>query len=200
MTGIDPLPVEHWPPEMADALAAMTPPNHRYSLRGPKDGPRATNIVCTFAHHPNLARAFLTFNGHLLRATTLTERQREIVILRTAAVCESEYEWVQHLFLGRDAGITDGEIAWIAWGPEAPVWDPVEANLLRAVDELIGHGEMSKETFGALKDQLDIQQLLDAIFTVGAYQTLAWMLEAFEIKLDDGLLSALSAETTQDDQ
>jgi alkylhydroperoxidase family enzyme len=81
-------------------------------------------------HHPALARAFFSFNGHLLRATTLSVRQRELLILRVAAVRESPYEWAQHLVMGRDAGIDDAEIAWIAWGPSAPIWGPLDADIL----------------------------------------------------------------------
>ena len=34
MTRMGPLPVKNWPPEMRDALAAMTPPGHPRSLTG----------------------------------------------------------------------------------------------------------------------------------------------------------------------
>jgi len=174
---MEPLLVKNWPPEMRDALAAMTPPGHRHSLTG--DSRRqGANILGALAHHPALAKAFFTLNGHLLRATTLTPRQRELVIMRVAVLRQSSYEWAQHVFLARDAGLTDLEIAWIAWGPEAPVWDELDASLLRAVGELDRDGFIADETWAVLVEHLDARQILDVIFTAGAYATIAWMVES----------------------
>ncbi len=120
-------------------------------------------------------------------ATTLSERQRELLIMRTATVRNSSYEWAQHLFTARDAGMDDDEIARIAYGPDAPLWDDLDAALLRAVDELIGDGAISESTWSTLTAELDVQQILDVIFTVGAYTTLAQMFRSFELDLDDTL-------------
>src|SRR6185369_542183 len=127
MSRLDPVPRDEWPDSMRDALAAMRPPVPRYQPAGrTHDRPQAGNTLDTFAHHPALAQAFLTFNGHVLYATTLTERQREILVLRVAACRESAYLWAQHLFMGRDAGLTDEEMGRIAFGPEAPFFTPLE--------------------------------------------------------------------------
>jgi alkylhydroperoxidase family enzyme len=201
MARIEPLPVRQWPPEMAEALKAMTLPSPRHPVSSGQDRPKGGNVLGALAHHPALARAFFTFNGHLLRATTLTERQRELLILRTAAVRKSSYEWAQHLFLAHDAGLSDDEIAWIAWGPDGPFWNDLEAALLRAVDELIDDGVIAQATWVKLNESLDTQQILDVIFTVGAYETLAWMMESFGIGLDDDLRASLRPQsgTASDD-
>jgi len=93
MSRLDPVPREEWSGAMHDALAAMRPPVPRYHPVGRADRPQAGNTLDTFAHHPALTQAFLTFNGHILYATTLTERQREILVLRVAACRESAYLW-----------------------------------------------------------------------------------------------------------
>ncbi len=193
MARIEPLNKRQWPPEMREALAAMLPPNPRHQ-RLQRDGrPQGANILGTLAHHPALARAFLTLNGHLLMATTLTERQRELLVLRVAAVSRSSYEWAQHLFLARDVGLSDDEIAWIAWGADAPMWDVLDAALLRAVDELVGDGSIGTPTLELLREHLDVQQILDLIYTVGCYQSLAWMLRSLDVDLDDDLRELLEA-------
>ncbi|MGO9507507.1 MAG: carboxymuconolactone decarboxylase family protein [Mycobacterium sp.] len=187
---MEPLPPKNWPPEMRDALAAMTPAGHQRSLTG--DSRRqGANILGALAHHPALAKAFFTLNGHLLRATTLTPRHRELVILRTAVLRQSTYEWAQHIFLAREAGLTDLEIAWIAWGPEAPTWDELDATVLRAVGELDRDGSIADETWTVLADHLDPRQILDLIFTAGAYTTIAWMVKSLGVDLDDDLRESL---------
>jgi alkylhydroperoxidase family enzyme len=102
-------------------------------------------------------------------------------------VRKCNYEWAQHVFMARDVGLDDEEIARIALGPDAPLWSDLDAALLRAVDELVGGGAIGDETWAALARELDTQQLLDVIFTVGAYETLAWMMRSFDLAIDDDI-------------
>ena len=88
--------------------------------------PKATNALGTLAQYPELARAYHTFNGHIIYNTSLSPRQRELLVLRVAAVRGSEYEWVQHVVLAADVGITGDEVARVD-GPDADGWTPVDA-------------------------------------------------------------------------
>lgn len=194
MARIDPLPVNEWPKEMKTALAALAPPEPRHP-KPPREGrPAALNTLGTFAHHPALARAFFTFNGHLLMATTLDERQREMIVLRVSSVRGAGYEWAQHLFVARDVGLTNDEIAHVAYGPDAPFWKRAEAALLRAVDELIGDGAIAEGTWNDLSTDLDEQQLLDLIFTVTAYDGLSRMSRSLDLELDDDIRAMIRPE------
>lgn len=193
MTRIEPIPVKQWPQEMRAALAAMAPPVPTHPQPVQKERPKALNTLGTFAHHPAAAQAFLTFNGHVLMATTLTERQRELLVLRVATLRGSNYEWAQHVFVGHDVGLDDEDIARIALGPDAPFWDELDAALLRAADELIADGAICASTWEVLVGHLDTRQILDVIFTVGAYETLAFVLRSFEVPLDDDI-AALRAK------
>ena len=190
MARIEPLRPKAWPPQMREALAGLTPPEPRHPNPISKDRPKAMNTLGTLAHHPALARAFFPFNGHVLLATTLSTRQREILILRAAALRDCTYEWKQHVILGGDVGLDDKDVARIAEGPDAPGWDPLEQALVRSVDELIGGGAITGETWAVLAESFDAQQFLDVIFTVGAYETLAWMMRSFDLELDDDLRRA----------
>ena len=187
MARVEPLPPGRWPKEMRAALAAMTPPEPLHPGPVAEGRPKALNTLGTFAHHPALAHAFFTFNGHVMRATTLTARHREMIVLRTSALLGCAYEWAQHVVQAHDAGLGDADIARIAFGPGAPFWDPPDAALLHAVDELVTEDVISAPTWGALAKEFDTRQLLDLVFTVGAYQTLAWLLRSFELGLDDDL-------------
>jgi alkylhydroperoxidase family enzyme len=184
MPRMEPVPRKDWPDAMHDALAAMRPPVPRYQPAGREDRPQAGNTLDTFAHHPALTQSFLTFNGHILYATTLSERQREILVLRVAARRKSAYLWAQHLFLGRDGGLSDEEMARIAFGPDAPFFEPLEVALIRCVDELVDEGANSAETWQVLAAELDAQQLLDVVFTVGCYNTVAWFFRSFDLEVD----------------
>jgi alkylhydroperoxidase family enzyme len=186
------LPPNEWPPEMREALAALRPPEARHPLPVPREGrPKALNALGTLARHPALTTAFHRFNGHVQFATTLSLRQRELLVLRVAALRQAEYEWAQHVVLAGDAGLDDGEIARIAEGPDAPGWSPLERAMLRAVDELIADAEIADATWKALADELDEQQLMDLVFTVGSYEVLAMAFKSFGVELDDDLVDSL---------
>ena len=185
---IQPLLPEQWPDQMREALAALRPPDPRHPLPPRRDDrPKALNALGTLARHPQLARAFHTFNGHVLFGSTLSPRQRELLVLRVAAVRGSDYEWAQHAFLARDAGLGDDDIARVAVGPDASGWSSLHRAMVRAVDELVSDALISDSTWSALAGELDEQQLMDLVFTVGAYEVLAMAFRSFGVELDADL-------------
>jgi 4-carboxymuconolactone decarboxylase len=171
-------------------IAALRPADPRYEPPPRRPGrPTGLNILGTLAHHTALARAYHVFNGHVLFATTLSQRHRELLVLRVAAVRQAEYEWRQHAVLAADVGISEDELVDVAEGPDAAGWEPLEAALLRAVDELVAGATVSDETWTTLAGSLATEQLMDVVFTVGAYDLLAMVFGAFGIELDDDLVA-----------
>ena len=186
---IRPLPPEEWPEGMREALAALRPPEPRHPFPpSGGDRPKGLNVLGTLARHPALTRAYHTFNGHVLFASTLSVRQRELLVLRVASLRGSAYEWAQHVFLARDAGIDDDEIARVVAGPDEPRWAPLDAAMVRAVDELLADAMIADDTWKVLARELDEQQLMDLVFTVGAYDLLAMALRSFGVELDADLV------------
>jgi alkylhydroperoxidase family enzyme len=94
-----------------------------------------SNIMRTLVRHPALFQRWTPFLDGLLNGE-LPERDRELLVLRTAWNCRSEYEWGQHVAVAKKVGLTDAEIERIPQGPEASGWAAGEATLLRAADEL----------------------------------------------------------------
>jgi alkylhydroperoxidase family enzyme len=185
---IPPLPPEQWPEEMGQAIAALRPPHARHPFPPRRDDrPKALNALGTLARYPALTRAFHTLNGHVLFASTLSPRQRELLVLRVASVRRATYEWEQHVVLAGDAGVDRDEIARIVQGPAAPGWSPLDRAMLAAVDELLADAKVTDPTWAVLAGELDEHQLMDLIFTVGTYDLLAMAFGSFGIELDDDL-------------
>ncbi|MGB7052085.1 MAG: hypothetical protein WBG41_10995, partial [Acidimicrobiales bacterium] len=98
-----------------------------------------------------------------------------------------EYEWAQHTVLARDAGLDVADIERVASGPDAEGWSEPERALVRAVDELVEGAGLSEVTWASLNETLEVRQLLDLVFTVGAYDTLAMAFRSFGVELDADL-------------
>lgn len=151
------------------------------------DDGRVPNVFATFARHPGLFRRWLALGGHLLHESTLPPRVREMVILRTAALAGSRYEWTHHVIIGRAAGLADDEIARIEKGPDDPGWAEADRAVLRAVDELHRDNNLTDQTWSALAGGWRTEQLMDLVMTVGFYTMTAMSLNAFGVELDPGL-------------
>ena len=184
---IPPLPPDQWGDDVRAGIAALRPAGATQELRRSKDGPKGLNVLGTLAQHPALMQAYHTFNGHILYTNSLDARQRELLVLRIAARRGAEYEWRQHVHIAHELGFTDADIERIAEGPHAADWSPLEAAMLRAVDQLVADAHIDDETWTVLADELDRHQMMDLVFTVGAYDLLAMAFKSFGVQIDDDL-------------
>jgi alkylhydroperoxidase family enzyme len=187
---IPPLPPEEWGDDVRAGLAALRPPGATQELKRPADAPRGLNVLGTLAQHPTLMQAYHAFNGHILYTSSLDARQRELLILRVAARRGAEYEWRQHVYIAKGAGFSDDDIERIAEGPNAADWSTLDSAMLRAVDELVADAEITDGTWAELAAELDRHQLMDLVFTVGAYDLLAMAFKSFGVELDDDLAAS----------
>lgn len=145
------------------------------------------NIFKTLARHPKGLKRWMVFANHVLGKSSLSVRDREILILRIGWLCEAEYEWGQHVQIGKKAGITDDEILRIGVGPNAPGWSDFDRTLLRAADELHKDAFISDDTWAALAKRYNSEQLIDVVFTVGNYNLVSMMLNTLGVQLDEGI-------------
>ena len=178
---IPPLPPDEWgrQPDLKRILEAVP--------GGVSDRLGDNNIFPTFARHPDFFRAWLPFGGFLLTSGKLSGRDRELLILRTAINCGSDYEWGQHVRISLEGGLERDVIDRVLEGPDADGWTEHEAALLRAADELHQGSRISDGTWERLADTYDTEQLIEATMVVGHYHMLAFALNSFGVELDEGL-------------
>ncbi len=186
---ITPLLPPDWDDEILDALNAF-PGGLKFVLSRWEDGgedARGMHTLGSFAHYPALAKAFLTFNHHVAANSTLTARERELLILRISWLRKSEYEFVQHVILGRRAGLTEEELKRIQAGPDAPGWNAPDADIVRVADDLHNDACIGADTWTRLSTQFGPRQIMDMVFLVGCYDILAMVLKSFKIPLEPGV-------------
>lgn len=155
-------------------------------LAGAAAGGGPPNVMTTLARHRKLFRPWLRFAGRLMPGGILPRADSELLILRTAHNCGSEYEWHHHDRLGRQAGLTAADIERVRSGPDASGWTERQALLLRAVDELHETRTISDELWSRLSGLLSERGLIELCMLVGHYEMLAMTLNALAVQPEAG--------------
>jgi alkylhydroperoxidase family enzyme len=169
---IAPLPREQWSPEMR---ALLDPQN---------SGRTIANVYPTYAQSLKMDLVRRPVGEHIRNDTTLTDRQREILLLRIGVLCRSEYEWAAHYRIGLRAGLSEADIDGIVAGPDRGEGDRVENLLMKATDELFEDDVVSTETWNALEDAFDTRQLLDILTAIGGYRMFSMSMNSYGVQLD----------------
>ena len=101
-SGREVLPLRQLEGELGDRVRAL--------------GAKQVNLYRSLAHTPDLLHAWIDWAWALRENCTTPRSLREIMILRTAVVMRSEYEWHQHVAVAQSAGVPTAKVAAItAW-------------------------------------------------------------------------------------
>jgi 4-carboxymuconolactone decarboxylase len=172
---VDPGPLEG--SELAEALAKTVF----------RDGP-VLNIMGTLAHQPMLLKRFNVLGGAFLVHGLLPAREREIVILRVGWNCRSVYEFGQHTLLGRDAGLSDEEIAALATTRAGgPSWSADDEALIALADEICADDCVGDATFAALRRRWNDAELVELVALAGFYRMVSGFLNTLGVEPEPGL-------------
>ena len=148
---------------------------------------RSLNIMRTLSQHPELMRRWMVFANHVLGKSTLPIRERELLILRIGYLCQSGYEWGQHVLIARQAGMSDAEIRACQTGSATPGLAELDRLLFLAAEDLHKDAHVSDATWAGLGQHLSTEQLMDVVFTVGQYNLVSMALNSFGVQADEGL-------------
>jgi len=153
---MQPLKPDNWPDELNEIRSCLGSP---------------LNIHGMMAHHPELLQAWMPLRNHIVANSSLSGRQRELIILRTER--------------GMIAGLKADEINRVVVGADAPGWQADEAALLNAADDCHRNSRLTNKTIEQLQAHFSARQQLDIIVTVGMYKTLAVIIKTWDVQMED---------------
>ena len=182
---IRPLPADEWSPAVRDLLGGTHDRVAKLTGEGAHREPETLNILRTIAHHPTLLGPFLGFAAALAQQGELSRRDSELLALRAAWNCQSDFEWGHHVAFARAAGLGDEEIRRVPLGPEAPGWSEADRALLRAADQLHATQQIDDDTWAALAGGRSEAQLVEIPFVVGQYTMLSMVANATGVELEE---------------
>lgn len=143
-------------------------------------------LFTTLARDERLFGKF--FASNLLDRGHLSLRQRELVILRTTALCGSGYEWGVHVALfAQRTGLGPAPLAALAHGqPDDEVWSPAEQALLRLCDQLHRHCNIDDTLWTALRQHFSEEAVLELLLLAGFYRTVSSLTNSLQLPLEPG--------------
>jgi alkylhydroperoxidase family enzyme len=160
-------------PAIAEAFARIMPA-----------GREPLKLFRSMARNPRVLQRM--FAGALLDKGSIKLRDRELIILRTCARCNSEYEWGVHVAMfAQRAELTEHEVAVTrAADPDGAGLGSRDALLFRLVDELHDGANVSDAVWNGLAAHFSSEQLLELIALTGYYHTISFMTNAVRIDLE----------------
>lgn len=159
--------------EIGELLKSMMPP-----------GVDPIALFRTMAINKRVAKKMQA--GNLLDKGSITLKEREIIILRTCALCKGEYEWGVHVaFFKGKAGFTNEQVKdTLNEEIDESLWDATQVTLLKLVDDLHHHSTISEEVWTVLSRYYQEEQIIEMIALTGFYHTISFLVNGLQIDLE----------------
>lgn len=169
---LSPLPPDDWTDAARDVVATLGVTDH------------IDNGLATLLHLPALAESVTPYTTYLSTASTLSARQRALLILRSAWLCGSVHLWAAHVRRARQSGLSAADIHRIAAGAQAAGWNDIDAVLLTIADQLFASAAISDAAWRSLTAVADVQHCLDVVETVNHFVALSMLFNAIGVQAD----------------
>jgi len=134
-----------------------------------------------FLLQPEVATKFLEFRATATENTTLSEREREIVIIAVGAVWGAEYELYAHTALARHAGLSDDDVATLLVGDTPDSLNVRERLAAEVARQLSAAHRVPDKLYLEAEKAFGAKGLFDIVALMGQYQTVCTLLTLFDV-------------------
>jgi alkylhydroperoxidase family enzyme len=144
--------------------------------------PTPLALFRTIAHNPRVLDRIRM--GGLLDKGSISLRQRELMILRTCALCRAEYEWGVHVQIFQPhTGMSDAQIADTTREPiDASLWQKDEQSIIALADTLHASARIDDALYVQLAQIFSKEQIVELVVLAGFYHTISFVIGAFGIE------------------
>lgn len=145
----------------------------------------ALNVFRMLAHAEANFAPFAEFAVSVLARQQLDLRTRELAVLETVRASGAEYAWVQHVAIGRAAGITDEQIAALERRElDAPCFDAKERAVVRFAREVALDVRASDEALAAVREHFPVREVAELTLAIAYFAMIARFLVTTGVDLD----------------
>lgn len=147
------IPLLEIPPDIADHIETL--------------GGKPLNLYKALSNNPRLLRLWLDF-AYGLRNGNTSRPMRELMILRTAQMTESSYEWAQHIKMAQKAGVPATQTEQLANWRQSSAFNDIEKALL-ALTEAVVHNNMTDQVYEAAAKYFSPADMAELLLTASFY-------------------------------
>lgn len=130
-------------------------------------GGKPLNLYRALSNNPRLLGIWLEF-AYGLREGNTSRSLRELMILRTAQMANSEYEWKQHLKMAKNADVPSSQIEQLANWRHSTAFNPIEKAML-ALTEAIVNNKMTDSIYFEASIHFSEADMVELLLTVSFY-------------------------------
>ena len=149
------------------------------------NGARILNLYKVAAHSPKVCLNLIRLGNSVLGRMALSPKLREIVILRVATLTDSKYEWVQHVPVALQVGVSQKQVDAVSDWKNSPEFNDEEHAVLQYTDEVAQKVKVSDQTFARVKNLFNEQAIIELTITIGYYGMLARLLVPLQVEIDE---------------
>jgi alkylhydroperoxidase family enzyme len=149
------------------------------------------NVFRLMLRRPRTAKAISDLLISLLFGAELSDRLRELVILRLGWATGSDYEWTQHFTIAQEPfGLSEAECTAVRQGSSSALFGPADKAILDAVDETLDTGTLSDESFASCREHLGSDEAaIDLVAAIATWRLISHLTHGLDIRLEEGVAS-----------
>jgi 4-carboxymuconolactone decarboxylase len=163
--------------EPADEITAAVFETFRLEGRDP------IALYRVLAHSPPMLRAYAGLARGLRYDAATPRALRELMILRTAQLTGSDYEWAHHRAMAAANGVPDEQVDALAAWRSSTLFDGRERAALRCVEE-IHDVALSDEAFAELERELGPPATIELVLLAAFYEAVARLIQALGLEVE----------------
>ena len=134
---------------------------------------------------PDMGEAFLSLQAIEAKATSLSERVRQVIILTVGAVWRCDYERYAHAAVAKEAGLSPSTIAALQQGEPSEGLSGEEDVARRFILSLTAEHAVNDDLFEEARSRFHERGIVDMIILAGCYDLISSLLNAFKVPVPD---------------
>ena len=145
------------------------------------------NLFRTMMNNTELMNNWRYFGDYVNSSPSISNRDRELLIMRMAWLYYAEYEWAIHYSGALNAGLTEEQIQATKIGPDAAIWNEFDRAWVSATDELYENAFISDENWEVLKTRYSQPDLMVMLAIAAHYHMVAMVTNTLGVEVDSRL-------------
>jgi alkylhydroperoxidase family enzyme len=143
------------------------------------------NLYRVLGWAPALSKGWAAFAWTMRFELEVPRKLRELLVIRIASLAGARYEYVHHLKMAKEAGVTEGQITHLHAWRSSELFDERERLVLQLADELASVNGATPDTMARLQQLFRPRHLVELVVTGAFYCGVARVVNSFGVELEE---------------